>query len=84
MMAQARVVLTLAVGDQNVERQGAYEGKQIATLFTGNPHHKLLNAGNHNLEDVLASPGNEFNAADRKLDQNYQGDHDQPGIGHIG
>src|SRR5210317_1091191 len=75
---------THVIAEQNEERQGAYKGKQVATLFTGNSHHELLNPGNQNLEKVLASLGNEFYAADRQLDHNHQNDDEQPSIGHIG
>ena len=46
------------VTDENEEPQRAYQWEQVAALLPGNANHELLDAVDHDLEDILASLGN--------------------------
>jgi len=71
------------VAGENEKTQRGDEGKEEAPLLTGHPDHELLEAADHDLEEVLGSSGDEFEAPGPKRAHHDEQQHDEPGIGHV-
>jgi len=69
--------------NEDEEPQGRDEGKGEPAFFPGDPHHELLDARDHRLEEVLSPARDHFQALGGYPGDHDEQDHHQPSVGDV-